>query len=104
MEAYSEKYKVRNLEFVTDFYFDETYYIVKDSDQLYWFNKELTKTDSAPLIGLDKAYEKAKELGFDQKNVDYGVYKGEIIFSLESKEKIVFLNVDTLDIEFEFGG
>ena len=104
VSAFKDQYKLTNVEFLNRFSLDEPYYIIKDSSKIYGFNKNYTKVITSSIKPLSNAEEKAKELGFSSKNIQYGIYEGKIVFSIEDKSHIVFLDLDTLDVLLDFGG
>lgn len=104
VEAFSKQEKIQNIEFQNRFSLSKTYYIAKDKNNLYYFDQDLKETGKTPYVSLEKVVEKAQELGFEKKHVSYGVFDKEIVFNLERKGHVIFLDINDLNILFEFGG
>lgn len=104
VEAFSEAHDLKHPELLNRFSLDEVYYIVRDGNNLYWFNQEMTRFDERTYESLDKAFEMANDLGYKDKDVNYGVYKGKFVYTLEKKTHYIYLDMDTLEVVLEFGG
>ena len=104
VETFVLKEDLENTEYLNRFSLKNTYYILKDKENLYYFDQDYKESGSHQYIPLTNAYEKAQELGFKKKDVSYGVYDEKIVFNLERKNHVVFLDLETLEVVFEFGG
>ena len=104
VEAFETQHNLENVTLLNRFSLDDTYYIVRLGRDMYWFNQALNQFDKTDYIALDSVYETASLLGFDQDEVMYGIYDKQIVFALESELQFVYLNIETLEVVFEFGG
>lgn len=104
IEAFSTAHDLKDPELLNRFSLDEVYYIIKDGKDMYWFNQEMTRFDTASYESLEKAYQVANDLGYENKDVNYGVYKGAFVYTLEKDTHYIYLDMNTLEIVLEFGG
>lgn len=104
VEAFEKQERTSNLELQNRFTLSKTYYVVKKDKELIYFDQDLKEQGVHAYVPLSDAFEKAASLGFKEKHVSYGVFNHEIVFNLEKKNHIIFLDLDDLDVLFEFGG
>lgn len=104
VEAYEGKHQLKDLELCNRFSLSKTYYIAKDAKHLYYFDENIKEEGKRDYKALDEAHVVAQDLGFKEKHLKYGVYDKTIVYALEKKDHIIFLDMDDLKIVFEFGG
>lgn len=103
-QTFIEAEKLENAHFENRFSLSSIYYIVSDKTKLYYFDQDFEDQGFSPYVSLETAYPVAERLGFSPKQVSYGVFNNQIVFSLEKKNTIVFLDLESLEMVFEFGG
>lgn len=101
VEAFATQMKLKDVELLDRFVLDEVYYVVRSKDKMYWFNKDFSRYGEQDFISKEGVLEEFDDLGYD---VGYGVYDDQIVFTFEKSVHYVFLDVETLEKVFEFGG
>lgn len=106
VRAFEDYKRLSNLNLENRFHYDDTYYIVSDTSKktLYWFRKNLEEVGSQPYASLDAVLNKAVEWQFDPESIRYGVYNERIVYSLEDGRRIVFVDMETFEVLFSYGG
>lgn len=104
IEAFQQKEKLKNLEYVNRFSLDKIYYIAKDENTIYYFDENMVFSEKAIYKAPDSALAKGESWGFSARHMSYGVFNKELVYRFEKKNHIIFLDYETLDVVFEFGG
>lgn len=104
VSEYVRSRKLSNTQYLNRFTLDKTYYFIKDGSNITFFDTYYRTTGTQAYVALDTVYEKAESLGFTQKQVSYGVYNDTVVFNLEKKGRIVFVDMNTLEVILDFGG
>lgn len=104
VEAYEKVSEISNTEFMNRFSLSDIYYVVKYEDELHWFNQAMDKVGKQAYMPYDNVFAKAETLGFKESEISYGVFNDKVVYALEKKGHIVFLDLESHDIVFEFGG
>lgn len=104
VQEYVRSRKLNNTEYLNRFSLDKTYYLIKDGANITFFDTYYRTTGTQEYVALDKVYDKAESLGFTKKQVSYGVYNEAVVFNLEKKGHIVFIDMNTMEVILDFGG
>lgn len=106
IQAFEDYKRLSNLNLENRFHYDDTYYIVSNASKtkLYWFKKGLEADGEQPYSDLDAVLKQAELWHFEKDSIRYGVYNGRIVYSLEDGERIVFVDLESFEIVFSYGG
>lgn len=102
-DSYAERRNLRNYEYMNRFSLDDVYHIIKANDELHFFNEKYTRSGRTPYKSIDDILSFAQDLGFEKEDIQYGVYKNQIVYSLEKPEHIVLIDLEKLEVVLEFG-
>lgn len=90
------------------FSLDKVYYIVhvedKGQEYLVWFDASLSKITKEDYKGLDEASTIALGLGMEQAQVNFGVYKGAVIYVIKAGPRELFIDRQSHEVLLEIGG
>ena len=90
------------------FSYDRVYYIVAakkdDKEIITWFSSDFELIASKENVGFEPVLTLASNFGVPESDLSYGVYNKRLVYVLKNKTAEVFVDAETLEIVFHFGG
>ena len=104
LTAYVEQNKVKKVELLNRFSYDEVYYIIREDDQdIVVFNKDFSKQERFEYVDKEQVLPVASDLSFKPEEISYGYYQDALVFVLKNKNLELFVSTDELKIVYHLG-